>query len=58
MSIQLAETGWKRFLDRLRQLWGKSDRADLPAAAAGATDAPGTSTGASGKTPEPSPGGP
>jgi len=34
MSNELVETGWKRFLDRLRQLWGKSRGADVPAAAA------------------------
>lgn len=34
MSNELVETGWKRFLDRLRQLWGKSSGAGAPAAAA------------------------
>jgi hypothetical protein len=34
MSNELVETGWKRFLDRLRQLWGKSRGAGVPAAAA------------------------
>ena len=59
MSNQLAETGWKRFLDRLKQLWGKSGRADVPAAAASATDAPGASTPhALADTPAPSPGSP
>lgn len=59
MSNQLDETGWKRFLGRLKQLWGTSGRIDLPAAAAGTTDAPGASrSGASEKTPAPSPGGP
>lgn len=58
MSNQLAETGWKRFLDRLKQLWGKSERADVPAAVARTTDADGASTPpALGDTPAPSPGG-
>lgn len=43
MSQQLTETGWQRFLDRLKQLWGKSGRADLPAAAADAAHAHGAS---------------
>lgn len=34
MSNELVETGWKRFLDRLRQLWGKSGGLGAPAAAA------------------------
>ena len=52
MSHQLAETGWQRFLDRLKQLWGKSGRADLPVADADAADAHGASTpGASAETP-------
>lgn len=41
MLNQSTETGWQRFLDRLKQLWGKSGRADLPA---GAADAHGAST--------------
>lgn len=44
MSIQLREAGWQRFLDRLKQLWGKSSRPDLPAAAASATGGHGAST--------------
>jgi hypothetical protein len=59
MSNQATETGWKRFLDRLKQLWGKPDRADVPAAVASATDAHGASRPpALGDTPAPSPGGP
>lgn len=59
MLSQLVETGWQRFLDRLKQLLGKADRSDLPAAPASATDAPGASTPrASGDTPVPSTGGP
>jgi hypothetical protein len=59
MSNQLPETGWKRFLDRLKRLWGKSDRADVPAAAASATDVHGASTPpALGDTPASSLGGP
>lgn len=33
MSNELVETGWQRFLQRLKQLWGKSRNSDLPAAA-------------------------
>jgi hypothetical protein len=33
MSSELVETGWQRFLQRLKQLWGKSRNSDLPAAA-------------------------
>jgi hypothetical protein len=33
MSNQLIETGWQRFLQRLKQLWGKSRNSGLPAAA-------------------------
>jgi hypothetical protein len=59
MSNQSAETGWKRFLDRLKQFWGKPDRADVPAAVASAKDAHGASTPpALGDTPAPSLGGP
>lgn len=54
MSHQLGETGWQRFLDRLKQLWGKSRSADLPAAAAAEADAHGASVPrALGETPAP-----
>ncbi len=33
MSNESVETGWQRFLQRLKQLWGKSRKSDLPAAA-------------------------
>ena len=59
MSNQLVESGWKRFLDRLKQLWGKPERADVPAAVASARDAHGASTPPPlGDTPAQSPGGP
>lgn len=29
MSNDAIETGWQRFLDRLKQLWGRSRRGDL-----------------------------
>lgn len=59
MFIDVVETGWKRFLDRLKQLWGKSGRSDLPAGTASATDAHETRTpGVFGDIPAPSPGGP
>lgn len=59
MSNQLHETGWQRFLDRLKQLWGKSVRADVPAAAASVTDGRGASgPRASGDTRASGPGGP
>jgi hypothetical protein len=29
MSNDARETGWQRFLDRLKQLWGKSRRGGL-----------------------------
>jgi hypothetical protein len=35
MSNQAVETGWQRFLDRLKQLWGKLGQAGQPSAAAG-----------------------
>ena len=44
MVSELVETGWQRFLDRLKQLWGKPGRRDLPAAGASVTDTPGAST--------------
>lgn len=34
MSNEVVETGWQRFLQRLKQLWGKSRASDLPATAA------------------------
>lgn len=59
MSNRLVKTGWQRFLDRLKQPWGKSGQAVLPAAAASRIDANGASgPGASDKTPAPSPSGP
>lgn len=42
MSNELVETGWQRFLQRLKQLWGKSPNSDLPAAAAGTAIPAGT----------------
>jgi hypothetical protein len=54
MSNEVIETGWKRFLDRLRRLWGKFRDRDIPAAAA-ATAVEGTSaTPAPAQTPAPS----
>jgi hypothetical protein len=29
VSNDARETGWQRFLDRLKQLWGRSRRSDL-----------------------------
>ncbi len=57
MSNELVETGWQRFLERLKQLWGKSRNSDLPAAAthtavAEATGVPGTTA----EAPAPKPG--
>lgn len=46
MSIQLRETGWQRFLDRLKELWGKSGHPELSAAAASATDVHGAGASA------------
>ncbi len=42
MSNELVETGWQRFLERLKQLLGKSRNSDLPAAAASTAVAEGT----------------
>jgi hypothetical protein len=42
MSSDARETGWQRFLDRLKQLWGNSSRGALtPLSTAVAAD-PGT----------------
>ena len=59
MSNQVRETGWQRFIDRLKQLWGKAGPADLPAATASAAEAEGAGTprGAA-DSPAPSPGSP
>ena len=57
MSNQSHETGWQRFLDRLKQLWGKSARADLPATSASTTAARASGLRASGDSPAPGPGG-
>jgi hypothetical protein len=35
MSDHAVETGWQRFLDRLKQLWGKLGQGHEPSAAAG-----------------------
>ena len=35
MSNHAVEAGWQRFLDRLKQLWGKLSQGDKPSAAAG-----------------------
>ena len=35
MSNHVVETGWQRFLDRLKQLWGKLGQGGRPSAAAG-----------------------
>ncbi len=35
MSKHAVEAGWQRFLDRLKQLWGKLGPGDRPSAAAG-----------------------
>jgi len=35
MSNQAVETGWQRFLDRLKELWGKLGQGGNPAGAAG-----------------------
>jgi len=58
MLHQLGETGWQRFLDRLKQLWGKSSSAELPPAAASATDVHGASTPRASVTPRHGPGAP
>jgi hypothetical protein len=34
MTIDAVETGWKRFLDRLKQLWGKLSHGDPATTAA------------------------
>lgn len=57
MSNELVETGWKRFLDRLRQLWGTRS-ADVPAAAAATATAGTSATPAPGESPAPNPGSP
>ena len=59
MSNQLRETGWQRFLDRLKQFWGKAGGAELPAATASATEADEASAPrGSAETPAPSQGSP
>lgn len=57
MSSALIETGWQRFLDRLKQLWGKSRNSDLPTTAigTGAAEGPGAAC-ATAETPAPKPG--
>jgi hypothetical protein len=51
MSSDARETGWQRFLDRLKQLWGNSRRGALtPLSTAMAAD-PGTSAVASARAP-------
>ncbi len=35
MSTPVVETGWRRFLDRLKQLWGKLGQGGKPSAAGG-----------------------
>lgn len=35
MRNHVVETGWQRFLDRLKQLWGELGRGTKPSAAAG-----------------------
>lgn len=35
MSKHAVEAGWQRFLDRLKQLWGKLGQGGRPSAAAG-----------------------
>ena len=35
MSNHAVEAGWQRFLDRLKELWGKLGQGDKPSAAAG-----------------------
>lgn len=42
MSNELVETGWKRFLERLKRLWGRLRDPDVPSATA-ATAVAGTS---------------
>lgn len=45
MSSELVETGWKRFLERLKQFWGKSGKprsSDVAAGAASTALAEGT----------------
>ena len=54
MSSELVETGRQRFLDRLKQLWGKSRNPDLPTAAIGMAAA--EERGATAETPTPKPG--
>jgi len=55
MSSDARETGWQRFLDRLKQLWGNSRRGALtPLSTAMAAD-PGTSAVASAERPPQNP---
>lgn len=42
MSTELIETGWQRFVEKLKQLWGKSRNPDRPAAAITTAVAEGT----------------
>ena len=35
MGNHAVEAGWQRFLDRLKQLWGKLGQGDKPSPAAG-----------------------
>ena len=57
MSRELVETGWQRFLDRLKQLWGKSRNSDLPTTAIGTGTAEGPGAACTtAETPAPKPG--
>jgi len=47
MSSDARETGWQRFLDRLRQLWGNSRRGALTPLSTAMAAGPGTSVVAS-----------
>lgn len=58
MSNESVETGWKRFLERLKQLWGRSRGSDVPAGAVTTSIAATSATPASGESPAPNPGSP
>jgi hypothetical protein len=47
MSSDARETGWQRFLDRLKQLWGNSRRGALPPLSTAVAADPGRSAVAS-----------
>ena len=55
MSNDARETGWQRFLDRLKQLWGNSRRGALTPMSTDMAADPGTSAVASAERPPQNP---